>query len=177
MLWLLSDSSKQTLVYAKSLFFTPSLTSSLLAILSSVFIAIRTRLMSQALTFMFLILVFFLLFFFPDFVHLGLYWYAQPLKQLRPSHCFTSLFLRSLRFTLSTIYKFPFSNTFSASLTTASFPANTQERSFLAFKNSNCVLISLCVLLWLDMKTILQIFNNLSTQINFQHSRQVYFIK
>lgn len=61
-------------------------------------------------------------------------------------------------------YKFPFSNTLSATQTPTSFPANTQERSLLAFKNSDHVLlIPLWVSLWLDMKTILlQVFNNLS---------------
>lgn len=139
----------------------------LLAILSSLFIAIRTHLTPQTLTFM----CFFLWCFLP--------FCLSRICSLRSFLVHTS-FKIAASFTLlyqpipevskvcslhHLIYKFPFSNTLSATPTPSSFPASTQERSLLAFKNSNHVLvIPLWVSLWLDMKTILlQVFNNLST--------------
>jgi len=137
----------------------------LLATLSSLLLAIRTHRMPQTLIF----ICFFLWCFLP--------FSLSGLCSLRSFLVHTS-FKIAASFTLvyhpvpevlkvysvhHLIYKFPFSGTLSATPTSMSFPASTQERSLLAFKNSDHVLlIPLWVSLWLDMKTILlQVFNNL----------------
>lgn len=119
----------------------------LLAIPSSLFIAIRTRLMPQTLTFMCFLLWCFLPFPLPSFVHLD--------TSFKTASSFTLLYqpipeASKVYFLHHLIYKFPFSNS-------NLFPSKYS-------RNSDHVLrIPLWVSLWLDMKTILlQVFNNLS---------------
>lgn len=121
----------------------------LLVILSSLFIAIRTCLMPQTLTFMCFILYCFLLFSLSRLCSLRSFLVHTSFKI---AASFTLLYqpipkVSKVYSMQHLIYKFHFCNTLSATPNLPSFPASTQE-SLLAFKNSDHVSL---IPLWVSL--------------------------